>query len=134
MPLFAPLDLFAVAFFVLTWILYAVLLEWTPQGARGLNARMHGYRDEWMQQMLNRDMRMLDGQIMGSLQNGTAFFASTSLIAIGGTLTVLRSTEDLITIVSTSTIPKSQRERPFCNRSQRCQGWHASPLSAVTSA
>ena len=30
-----------------------------------------------------------------------AFFASTSLIAIGGTLTVLRSTEDLITIVST---------------------------------
>ncbi len=38
---------------------------------------------------------------MGSLQNGTAFFASTSLIAIGGTLTVLRSTEDLITIVST---------------------------------
>ena len=101
MPLFAPLDLFALAFFSVTWIVYAVLLEWTPKGARGLNARMHGYRDEWMQQMLRRDMRMLDGQIMGSLQNGTAFFASTSLIAIGGTLTVLRSTEDLITIVST---------------------------------
>ena len=46
MPLFAPLDLFALAFFVLTWFGYAVLLEWTPQGARGLNARMHGYRDE----------------------------------------------------------------------------------------
>jgi uncharacterized membrane protein len=101
MPLFSPLDLFALAFFSVTWIVYAVLLEWTPKGASGLNARMHGYRDEWMQQMLQRDMRMLDGQIMGSLQNGTAFFASTSLIAIGGTLTVLRSTEDLITIVST---------------------------------
>ena len=101
MPLFSPLDLFALAFFILTWGAYAALLEWTAHGRRGLNARMHGYRDDWMQQMLSRDMRMLDGQIMGSLQNGTAFFASTSLIAIGGTLTVLRSTEDLITIVST---------------------------------
>ena len=60
---------------------------------------MHGYRDVWMQQMLARDMRMVDAQIMASLQNGTAFFASTSLIAIGGTLTLLRSTDDLITIV-----------------------------------
>jgi uncharacterized membrane protein len=62
---------------------------------------MHGYRDQWMQQMLRREMRMVDAQIMAALQNGTAFFASTSLIAVGGTLTVLRSTEDLITIVST---------------------------------
>jgi uncharacterized membrane protein len=101
MPLFAPLDLFALGFFVLTWGAYAVLMEWTSHGGRGLNAYMHGYRDEWMQQMLRREMRMVDAQIMAALQNGTAFFASTSLIAIGGTLTVLRSTEDLITIVST---------------------------------
>ena len=62
---------------------------------------MHIYRDRWMQEMLRRDMRMVDAQIMASLQNGTAFFASTSLIAIGGTLTILRTTDDLITIVST---------------------------------
>ncbi|MET0279027.1 MAG: DUF599 domain-containing protein [Pseudorhodoplanes sp.] len=101
MPLFAPLDLFAVGFFALTWTLYAVLMEWTAHGGRGLNAYMHGYRDQWMQQMLRREMRMVDAQIMAALQNGTAFFASTSLIAVGGTLTILRSTEDLITIVST---------------------------------
>lgn len=101
MPLFAPLDLFALGFFALTWIVYAIVLEWTTHGSRGLNARMHGYRDAWMQEMLRRDMRMVDGQIMASLQNGTAFFASTSLIAIGGTLTILRSTDDLISIVST---------------------------------
>ena len=100
MTLFAPLDLAAFAFFVFAWIAYAILLEWTPQGRRGLNARMHAYRDGWMQEMLKRDMRMVDGQIMASLQNGTAFFASTSLIAIGGTLTLLRSTDDLITVVS----------------------------------
>ena len=101
MSLFSTLDLLALAFFLVCWLGYAFVLEWTKHGETGLNARMHEYRDGWMQQMLRRDMRMVDAQIMASLQNGTAFFASTSLIAVGGTLTILRSTDDLITIVST---------------------------------
>jgi len=43
---------------------------------------------------------MVDGQVTASLQNGTAFFASTSLIAIGGTLTLLRSTDEMLQLVS----------------------------------
>lgn len=93
-------DLLAIGFFCVCWLGYSFVLEWTAHGRTGLNARMHTYRDGWMQQMLRRDMRMVDAQIMASLQNGTAFFASTSLIAVGGTLTILRSTDDLITIVS----------------------------------
>ena len=46
--------------------------------------RMNGYREIWMRRMLARELRMVDMQIMAALQNGTAFFASTSLIAIGG--------------------------------------------------
>ena len=57
---------------------------------------MNRYRDVWMFQMLGRDMRMVDAQIVAALQNGTAFFASTSLIAIGGALTLLRSTEGIL--------------------------------------
>lgn len=53
-----------------------------------------------MERMLARDMRMVDMQIMASLQNGTAFFASTSLIAIGGALTLLRSTEEMLAILT----------------------------------
>jgi len=49
--------------------------------------------------MLAREMRMVDMQIMASLQNGSAFFASTSLIAIGGALTLLRSTEEIQGVV-----------------------------------
>ena len=52
---------------------------------------MNVYRDEWMERLLARDMRMVDAQVTAALQNGTAFFASTSLIAVGGTLTLLRS-------------------------------------------
>ena len=101
MSLFTIPDLFALSFFIVCWLGYAFVLEWTKQGETGLNARMHTYRDRWMQEMSRRDMRMVEAQIMATLQNGTAFSASTSLIAVGGTLTILRTTDDLITIVST---------------------------------
>ncbi len=44
---------------------------------------------------------MVDMQIMASLQNGTAFFASTSLFAIGGALALLRATNDALTVFAT---------------------------------
>jgi uncharacterized membrane protein len=42
---------------------------------------------------------MVDMQIMASLQNGTAFFASTSLLAVGGALALLRSTSEALGIL-----------------------------------
>lgn len=101
MGLFSTLDLIAIALFAGAWIAYAVLLEWTKTGKRGLNSLIDRYRGIWMQQMLARDMRMVDMQIMGALQNGTAFFASTSLIAIGGALTVMRSTDEALAMLAT---------------------------------
>jgi uncharacterized membrane protein len=100
MALLSPLDLVALAGFVLAWAGYTFLLEWAPHGRQSLSVRMNVYREEWMRRMLARDMRMVDMQIMAALQNGTAFFASTSLIAIGGALTLLRSTEEIISVVS----------------------------------
>ncbi len=49
---------------------------------------------------LERDIRMVDAQVTAALQNGAAFFASTSLIAIGGGLTILRSSEEIMTVMS----------------------------------
>ena len=40
MQFFGPLDLAAFAFFVIAWIIYAVLVEWTPFGANSLNGRI----------------------------------------------------------------------------------------------
>jgi uncharacterized membrane protein len=97
---FGPLDLAALAFFVIAWIVYAILLEWTPFGANGLNGRIDRYREVWFRRTLAREMRMVDMQIMLALQSGTAFFASTSLIAIGGALGLLRTTEQIVELLS----------------------------------
>jgi uncharacterized membrane protein len=101
MNLLPPLDLAALAYFIVAWCGYAVGVEWRQQHHGGLNARMHRYREVWMRRTLARELRMVDMQIMGTLQNGTAFFASTTLIAIGGALTIMRSTREAIAVVST---------------------------------
>ena len=100
MMLFSTLDLAAVGFFVAAWIGYAIVVEWTAAGRHSLNARMNPYRETWMQQMLHRDVRIIDTQITAALQSGTAFFASTSIIAAGGALTLLRSTDEILQVMS----------------------------------
>jgi uncharacterized membrane protein len=92
-------DTIAVTFFVVEWLAYSVTLERTAYGRNGLSARMNVYREVWVRNMLRREQRMVDMQIMASLQNGTAFFASTSLIAIGGALALLRATNDALTVL-----------------------------------
>ena len=92
-------DILAVGFFVLEWSVYAYTLERTSYGRDSLSARMHAYRERWIRRMLDRDARMVDMQIMISLQTGTAFFASTTLFAIGGGLALLRATNDALAVL-----------------------------------
>src|SRR5258705_9729241 len=98
---FTTLDLVALGWFVAAWSCYAVLVEYVPQKRESLNASMNRYREVWMRRMLDREMRMVDMQVMAALQNGTAFFASTSLLAIGGALTILRSTDEVLSVAAT---------------------------------
>lgn len=100
MLLFNPLDLAAIGLFVLAWSAYALTMEWTTFGHDALNRRLDGYREVWMRRMLRREVRIVDTQIMAALQNGAAFFASTSLLAIGGALTLLRSTEEAVSLMA----------------------------------
>ena len=48
-----------------------------------------------MEQMIDRDPRIFDAQILGGLRQGTAFFASTSLIALGGALALIGNADRL---------------------------------------
>jgi uncharacterized membrane protein len=92
-------DIIAVGFFALEWLVYALTLEHSAYGKNSLSARMNQFREAWVRQMLDREARMVDMQIMASLQNGTAFFASTSLLAIGGALALLRATNDALSVL-----------------------------------
>ncbi len=91
-------DLLAFAFFVAAWGGYHSAIEFGSRS--GLNVSMAEYRMRWMAEMSRRDNRIVDANIMTSLQNGTAFFASTSLLAIGASATLLRASDDAVKIAA----------------------------------
>jgi uncharacterized membrane protein len=93
---FTAWDMAALAFFVLAWAAYHVAVERGPNAARSLNNVMNGRRRGWFEQAFARDNRIIDTQIMASLQNGTAFFTSTSLLAVGGAMALLRASDQAI--------------------------------------
>jgi uncharacterized membrane protein len=100
MPVLGLPDIIALAWFLGAWIIYSIVIEKSSHGGRSLNALMHTYRDDWMDRMLGRELRMVDAQVTAALQNGAAFFASTSLLAIGGALTLMRASDDIMPMMS----------------------------------
>ncbi len=95
---FSSLDVIAFAVFVAAWLGYHYAVEMGPHAARSLNMKMNLRRARWVREAMARDNRIVDTQVMNGLQNGTAFFASTSLIAIGGALTLLQSTDRVVAL------------------------------------
>ena len=97
---FLLIDWLALGLFGLGWAGYHLVAEQTSGQRRSLNVLMNEQRYCWMEQMARRDNRILDVNIIAGLQNGTAFFASASLIALGAALTLLRSTDDALHLLS----------------------------------
>jgi uncharacterized membrane protein len=87
-------DYIALAFFAILWLGYSWLLRGrTFFGRTSLTHAMTERRREWIYNSLRRDLKMIDTQIMAGLQNGTAFFASTSMFAIGSCFALLGATD-----------------------------------------
>ena len=81
-------DLIAPAWFFLCWLGYTYYAD----GARGratLTGTMHAYRSIWARQLLERDNRMVDTQIIANLMRSVSFFASTTMFIIAGLIAVL---------------------------------------------
>ncbi len=94
------LDYVALGFFIFAWLAYSLSLELTRKSRSSLNSQMNDYRYRWMEQTALRENRIVDTTIMASLQNGSAFFASTSLLAVGGALTLFKVTDDVLPLIA----------------------------------
>ena len=97
--MFTLLDWIAIACFVLSWAGYAWLVDASRWRERTLTAIMNEQRRRWMEAMLTRENRILDTQVIAGLQSGAAFFASTSLLAIGAAFALLTTSEQVLGVV-----------------------------------
>lgn len=95
-----PGDIAALALLVACWLAIGWISEHPPRNRISVGRLMEGYRREWMRQLVTREPRIFDAAIMDSLRHGTTFFASTSLIAIGGGFALIGNPERLAAVAS----------------------------------
>ncbi len=80
---FPPADALAVALILATAWGLGMLIEHPPKARPSVERMMTAYRHAWMREFVTRQPRIFDAAIIDSLRQGTAFFASACLIALG---------------------------------------------------
>ena len=89
-------DYIALVFFIATWAGFNWLTSVDRRFPyKSITRAMAIHRSRWIMNSMDRDLKMIDTQIMAGLQNGTGFFASTSLLALGGCFALLGATDQV---------------------------------------
>jgi uncharacterized membrane protein len=92
-------DLLAPVWFVLCWLGYTYYAD-GERPRRNLTRVMHTYRIVWARQMLERDNRMVDTQIIANLMRSGSFFASTSMFILAGLIAVLGARQQAMAVLA----------------------------------
>lgn len=97
-------DLLAVLAVLLLWAGSGWLIEHPPASRPSVSLIMQEYRHDWMRQFVTRQPRIFDATLIDSLRQGTAFFASACMIAIGGGVAIIGNSDQLRGIAQDLTI------------------------------
>ncbi len=100
-------DWAALMLFVVGWVAYAAFASWRAKVERTLLSSTNHYRRLWMLQVTYRDQRVVDAAITQNLASSPSFWASTTILILGGLLAVLGASEKATEIV---------RDLPFAAR------------------
>ena len=100
-------DWAALAAFFAAWAGYAWFARDRAQTKPSVLASTNRIRRLWMMQTTYREVRVLDGVVIQNLSTSPSFFASTTILVIGGLLAVLSTSDKASELV---------REIPFAAR------------------
>lgn len=89
----AALLLFVACIVGITWA-----IERPEPAPQSVGRMMRRHRERWMAEMAERKVRIVDSNLLNILHNGAGFFASASLIAIGGVVALIGSADKLLTV------------------------------------
>jgi uncharacterized membrane protein len=101
------MDWLALALFIGSWAGYAWFARHWAQTRPSLLVSTNRVRHQWMLQTTYREARVLDGVVVQNLSTSPSFFASTTILIIGGLVAVLGITDKATELV---------REIPFAAR------------------
>ena len=101
------LDWLAMALLFLSWAGYAYFARRRAESRPSILAATNRVRRQWMLQTTYREVRVVDGVVIQNLSSSPSFFASTTILIIGGLLAMLGTSENASALV---------RDIPFAAR------------------
>lgn len=102
MPFFSLLpvpDLAAFAAFLALWAFYTVIADRLTVDGHTLLAATARHRHTWMRNMCDREVRVSDSALLGNLMRSVSFFASASILILGGLVALLGAGERAYAVV-----------------------------------
>ena len=85
------IDVIAFGWLVLLSLGYQFVTAKDTVYERSISGAVQRRRERWMHEMSERENRIVDVQLLASLSRGNNFFASTTLIIVGGLATLMGS-------------------------------------------
>lgn len=108
------LDLIALGVFAIAWLFYEPLLTAFGKRRGGvLNTDMTVIRRAWMVQMTGREVRLMDGNLLGHALNSASFFASSNLLLIAAAAGALFGGDSTFRSVSALEVVKTSSRLLF---------------------
>ena len=118
---FSLVDYIALGWFCFCWLGFMIYADYSPMKNKSISSLVAEQRYRWMENMIGRELRMIDTLIQSNLISGVAFFASTSILLVGGMLAALGATDQAVEVL---------RDLPIADQVSR-EVWEAKVLLLV---
>jgi uncharacterized membrane protein len=93
------LELSAFTWFLVCWLGYTQYADRRARHKLTLMSVMHSYRMQWMYEMLRRDVRIVDSNIVMILARSATFLASTTIFILAGLIAILGTMDTAMQVV-----------------------------------
>ena len=94
MDTLTAIDYAALACFFAGWIGYTWYADHSRWSAHSITVVMNRYRLGWAREMLRREVRVVDTTMVGNILTGIAFFASTTILIVGGLVALVGARDE----------------------------------------
>ena len=94
------IDIAAIILFLICWIGYTMFAKRKAKTTNCLARVLHQHRIHWMYELMTHDIRVSEASLLANLERNIAFFASTSMLIIAGTLTLFAQIEKLEVVIA----------------------------------
>ena len=93
-------DIVSAAVFLLCWLGYGHVAKWVAGRRPSLMSAVKSFRQTWIARLSERENHTADATLLSNLLRGALFFASTTVLILGGLVALLGTAPKIAEVIS----------------------------------